>query len=72
MECYPRSVQVAAFVVGEFCGRLAVFDGVRWRDISRAEIDGWWLLAPAGPVVLMLGSINTGEQPLLFAYRPGR
>jgi hypothetical protein len=71
MECYPRSAPVAAFVVGEFCGRLAVFDGVRWRDISRTELDGRWLLTPAGPVVLVLGS-DTGGPPAMFAYRPGR
>lgn len=70
MECLPRSVRVAAFVVGEFCGRLAVFDGVRWRDVSRAELNGWWLLAPAGPVVLVLGRGDTGGPPALFAYRP--
>jgi hypothetical protein len=69
-ECYPRSAPVAEFVVGEFCGRLAVFDGVRWRDISRAELDGRLLLAPAGPVVLVLGS-DTRRPPVLFAYRPG-
>ena len=72
MECYPRSVQVAAYVIGEFCGRLAVFDGVRWRDISRTERDHWPLLSAAGSVVLMLGLSDTGEQPLLFAYRPGQ
>ncbi len=71
MECHPRSVQVAAFVVGEFCGRLAVLDGVRWRDISRGEMN-WWLLVPAGPIVFMLGSSERGGQPFLFSYRPGQ
>ena len=71
MECLPRSAAVATSVVGEFCGRIAVFDGVRWRDVSRAELDGWWLLAPADPAVLVLGN-DTGGPPTLFAYRPER
>jgi hypothetical protein len=80
VECYPRSARVAAFVVGEFCGGLAVFDGVRWRDASLAGVDGWIDLAPAGPVVLVLGIGDPGGAPAgwpptgtprLFAYRPG-
>jgi hypothetical protein len=71
MECLPRSVPAGSFVVGEFCGRVAVFDRVRWHDVSRPDLDGWGLLVPAGPVVLALGRSDPGRPPALFAYRPG-
>ena len=72
-ECSPGSVSVRAYVFGNYCGPLALYDPAadRWHDISRRELFGFgFQLVAAEPVVLMLGRrVDTGEKRML-AYRP--
>lgn len=72
-ECVPDSVSVGANVVGNYCGRLSLYDSSteRWHDISRQEFSGLGFeLVAAEPVVLLLGrNVDTDEERML-AYRP--
>ncbi len=69
----PGSVSVGAYVFGNYCGPLALYDPAadRWHDISRRELFGFgFQLVAAEPVVLVLGRrVDTGEKRML-AYRP--
>ena len=72
-ECSPSSVPVGAYVFGNYCGPLALYDPAadRWHDISRREFFGFgFQLVAAEPAVLVLGRrVETGEKRML-AYRP--
>jgi hypothetical protein len=71
MECYPRSVVVGEIVFGDYCGQLAVYDTAdgRWYEVARPG-ERWFQLVPAGPVVLVLGSIDDEPAMLAYRYRP--
>jgi hypothetical protein len=73
VECYPQSVSVNQFVVGDFCGSTIVFDPKRdrWLNVTRSRLVGWeFTEVAADPAVLLLGRSAHTDQKAMFAYRP--
>ena len=66
-ECYPRSVAIQGWVLGNFCGSMAAFASSedRWHDVSVPGLQGWALeLLPAGRAFLVMGhSSELSETP---------
>jgi hypothetical protein len=72
-EGYPRSVSVGDRVFGEFNGTLVVHTAATdsWQVLPRPAPGDWWLeLAPAAPVLLVLGQQGSSGSTTLLAYRP--
>jgi hypothetical protein len=64
-ECYPDSVAIRGAVLGEFCGRVVLFDpdADRWREITRPELPGWVVeeAAAGSAFLLMAHSLELSE-----------
>ncbi len=79
-ECYPRSVAIDGYVLGNFCGSMAAYAASedRWHEVSLPGLAGWALeLIPAGSGFLVIGhSSELSETPgrtydtRMLAYMP--
>lgn len=71
-ECVPRSVTIRAYVFGDFCGLMTVYepDRDRWRDISSRRFVAWGFTPiAADPAVLLMGRNVDTEEEVFLAYR---
>lgn len=73
-ECVPESIAVEGYVVGDYCGALALYDpsGGTWRALTRDDLLGWFVeLISAAPVVVLLArDAEDASETRAFAYRP--
>ena len=79
-ECGPNSVAIEGYVLGNFCGSMAVYAASedQWHDVSLPGLAGWALQPiPTGDAFLVVGhSIELSETPgrtydtVMLAYVP--
>jgi hypothetical protein len=72
-ECHPESVSLGTWILGDYCGALAVYETAAGRWSAReGPDDGLWgyELVAADPVVLLLARNHEDGEERLFAYRP--
>ncbi|HET6362478.1 MAG TPA: hypothetical protein VFH11_10520 [Gemmatimonadota bacterium] len=79
-ECGPNSVAIEGYVLGNFCGSMAVYTASedQWHDVSLPGLAGWALQPiPTGDAFLVVGhSIELSDTPgrtydtVMLAYVP--